>query len=73
MPQGIAWKKDIPDEVEYVQATYRNGFVYTLQRSAGRWFVARKDALTGVVERTKYYPNMTKAAEVFEELIGEVQ
>ncbi|MEU9871093.1 hypothetical protein AB0C87_24900 [Actinomadura sp. NPDC048021] len=67
---AATWKEDIPDEVEYVQATYRGGFVYTLQRSAGRWFVGRKNALTQVVERTKYYPNMTKAAEVYEELIA---
>lgn len=72
MPE-VKWKPDIPDEVEYVQATYRNGFVYTLQRSTGRWYVARKNALTGVVERTKYYPNMTMAATVFEEVIGEAK
>lgn len=69
MATGITWKKDIPDEIECVQATYRSGVIYVLQRSAGRWFIARQNVLGWDVERTKYYPNMTKAAEVFEEII----
>lgn len=67
---ALAWKNEMPlRKTRRTEEAQSGALVYTVEGSAGRWYVTRRNAAGGQVQRTKYFPNQRMAHQAFMALI----
>lgn len=71
----LNWKPDIPIEHRgegptYLDAADAGEYVYSLRGWPGKYFIVRMPIEPGELARTKFFPNVAAADEVFKELVS---
>lgn len=63
---ALAWKNDMPlRRTRRVEEARSGDLIYAVEGSAGRWYVTRRNAAGGQVQRTKYFRNQRLAHQAF--------